>query len=95
MLSAIGFTAGPQYPPCELLPSTFGRGANVSKSTPVMELIVLMALTPSAFARLAARATTRMSVMFGVSFTNTGVRAAASFHPLRNHLCVLGHLPYR
>ncbi len=80
MFSAIGFTAGPQYPPCELLPSTIGRGSKVSRFMPVIELIVLIALSPSAPARLAARATTRMSVMFGVSFTSTGVRAASFTH---------------
>jgi hypothetical protein len=58
---------------------------------PVMELMVLMAERPSAPPRLAARATVRMSVMLGVSFTSTGVRAF-SFDPPGNHLRVLGHL---
>jgi hypothetical protein len=31
MFNAMGLTAGPQYPPWELMPSTLGRGANVSK----------------------------------------------------------------
>jgi hypothetical protein len=80
MFNAMGLTAGPQYPPCELLPSTLGRGVNVSRSIPVMELMVLIAERPSAPARLAARATTRMSVMLGVSLTSTGVRAASFTH---------------
>ena len=47
---------------------------------PVMELMVLMADRPSAPPRRAARATLRMSVMFGVSFTSTGVRATSLTH---------------
>ena len=45
-----------------------------------MELMVLMAESPSAPPRLAARATVRMSVMLGVSFTSTGVRATSFTH---------------
>src|SRR5580704_3544775 len=71
--SAIGFTAGPQYPPCDERPPTFGVGANVSRLTLITELIVLIKLTASAPARSAARATLVMSVTFGVSFTITGV----------------------
>ena len=47
---------------------------------PVIELMVLIADNPSAPPRLAARATARMSVMFGVSFTSTGVRAFSFTH---------------
>ena len=47
---------------------------------PVMELMVLMAESASAPPRRAARATVRMSVMLGVSFTSTGVRATSFTH---------------
>ena len=47
---------------------------------PVMELIVLIAEKPSAPPCFAARATGRMSVMLGVSFTSTGVRATSFTH---------------
>ena len=57
MCSAIGFTAGPQYPPCDELPADIRAAAcNVSRSIPVIELIVLIAESPSARARLAAAA---------------------------------------
>src|ERR1700761_8691698 len=46
----------------------------------VMELMVLMAESASAPARLAARAGMRMSEMLGVSLTITGVRAASLTH---------------
>ena len=45
-----------------------------------MELMVLMAESASAPARLAARAGMRMSEMLGVSLTMTGVRAASFTH---------------
>src|SRR5436309_3128296 len=80
MLSAIGLTAGPQYPPCEERPATFGRGAKVSRSTPVIELIVLINETASAPPFWAARAAQVTSVMLGVSFTITGVFAACFTH---------------
>ncbi len=80
IFNAIGFTAGPQYPPCELFPSTFGRGSRVFRSIPVIELMVLMAERPSAPARFAARAAMRMSVIFGVSPTITGVAALSLTH---------------
>ncbi len=47
---------------------------------PVMELMVLMAESASARPRRAARAAMRMSVMLGVSFTSTGVRATSLTH---------------
>ncbi len=74
MLSAIGLTAGPQYPPCAPLPSIVGCGANRSRSTEVMLLIVLIRLTASAPPRRAASAGLQISVMFGVSFTMQGIR---------------------
>src|SRR5437763_10919175 len=82
IFNAIGFTAGPQYPPCAERPPTLGRGVNVSRSMPVMELMVLMAESASAWPRLAARAAARMSVILGVSFTITGVRATSLTHPV-------------
>src|SRR5260370_16623481 len=69
--SAIGFTAGPQYPPCAENPPTLGRGVNVSRSIPVIELIVLMAERPSARPRLPAPAPLRMPLILGVRFTTT------------------------
>src|SRR5690242_11958399 len=56
MFRAIGLTAGPQYPPWLDLPRTAGRGVNVSRSTPVIELMVLIRETASAPPSLAARA---------------------------------------
>ena len=94
MFSAIGFTAGPQYPPCELFPSTIGLGSNVSRSIPVIELIVLIALSASAPARFAARAGIRISQIFGVSFTITGVRARSFTHSVIRSR-ILRHLPHR
>jgi len=47
-LSAIGFTAGPQYPPWAAIPLTFGYGIIVSISTPITELIVFISETASA-----------------------------------------------
>ena len=52
---------------------------------PVIELMVLMAESASAPPRFAARATVRMSVMFGVSFTSTGVRATSFTHSVIMH----------
>ena len=49
---------------------------------PVMELMVLIAESASAPPRLAARAGMRMSEMFGVSLTITGVRAFSLTHPV-------------
>src|SRR5665811_1111192 len=86
MLSAIGLTAGPQYPPwLDLLPTT-GRGTRLSRSTPVIELIVLMRLTASAPPSFAALAASLMSVMFGVSFTKTGMVADAFAHPVMSQV---------
>src|ERR1035441_9959312 len=76
----MGLTAGPQYPPCEESPPTLGRGVSVSRSMPVMELMVLMAERASAPPERAARAARRMSVILGVSFTITGVRATSLTH---------------
>src|SRR6185503_10526861 len=67
MFSAIGLTAGPQYPPCAALPPTANLGTIVSTLTPMSELIVLMRDTPSAPPSLAARAAKRTSATFGVS----------------------------
>ena len=47
-----------------------------------MELMVLMAESASAPPRLAARAGMRMSEMFGVSLTMTGVRAFSFTQPV-------------
>ena len=54
MWSAIGLTAGPQYPPDVPWPATEGMGLNVSWSTAITLLIVLMSETPSAPPRCAA-----------------------------------------
>src|SRR5260370_41026591 len=56
IFNAIGFTAGPQYPPCAERPPTSGRGVNVSRSTPVIELIVFINDTASAPPFFAPRA---------------------------------------
>ena len=56
MFKAIGLTAGPQYPPCVLFPSTLGSGTNESRSTWVMLLMVLISEIASAPAFRAARA---------------------------------------
>src|ERR1051325_5202734 len=56
MCSAIGLTAGPQYPRGVPLPSTVGVGAMASRSMEVIELRVLISETPSAPPALAARA---------------------------------------
>src|SRR6266568_6407705 len=53
---AIGFTAGPQYPPWLDLPATEGCGSKVERSTPTMELIVLIRDRASAPPLTAARA---------------------------------------
>ena len=84
-------TAGPQYPPCEESPPTLGRGVNVSRSMPVMELMVLMAERASAPPRRAARAARRIS---------RDIRSELHDHrgprhfldPLGNHAGVIGHL---
>src|SRR3954466_14894270 len=50
---AIGFTAGPQYPPKTDLPATYGFGIKVSRSMPVTDCIVLIkerALDPASTA---------------------------------------------
>ncbi|MOA57072.1 hypothetical protein D3C78_1811770 [compost metagenome] len=51
---------------------TMGLATMRSRLTLVIELIVLINDTASAPPRWAARAATRMSVMFGVSLTITG-----------------------
>src|SRR5574341_1411763 len=53
---AIGFTAGPQYPPWLDFPPTVGRGDKLSRSTPTIELIVLIRDRASAPPLTAARA---------------------------------------
>src|SRR5215471_9108941 len=77
MCSAMGLTAGPQYPPWLPRPATAGRGAYVSRSTPTRLLKVLTRETASAPPAWAARAMWAMSVTLGVSFTITGVRATS------------------
>ncbi len=52
----------------------------MSRSMPVMLLIVLIRLTASAPPSMAARAGPRMSATFGVSFTKTGTVAASLAH---------------
>ena len=93
MFSAIGFTAGPQYPPCELLPSTFGRGSKVSRSIPVIELIVLIARKP-----IRVRALGRPRHHADVGDVRRQLhqhrRPRRLLHPLRNHLRVLRHLAH-
>ena len=56
------------------MPSIVGIGAIRSRSTLVIELIVLIRLTASVPPFLAARAGRRISVMFGVSLVITGMR---------------------
>jgi len=56
------------------------QSVNVSRSMPTRLLIVLIRAMPSAFAALAARAGYRMSVMFGVSLTSTGISAFSITH---------------
>ena len=73
MFMAIGFTAGPQYPPCVPLPPIVGAGAIWSRSTEMIELIVLISDTASAPPRFAAAAGWQMSVILGVSLTITGL----------------------
>src|SRR5437879_13556871 len=80
MFSAMGFTAGPQYPPWLDEPPTFGRGTHVSRSTPTRLLMVLMSETASAPAALTVAAMCAMSVTFGVSFTMTGTFATSFTH---------------
>ena len=75
--SAIGFTAGPHMPPCVPLPSTACAIVIASRSSPMIELTVLISETASAPPFLAACAGRRMSVMFGVSLTITGMRVFA------------------
>src|SRR5437870_5484740 len=57
MLSAMGFTAGPQYPPWLPSPRTAGLGAKLSRSMDTIELMVLISEMASAPPALAARAT--------------------------------------
>src|SRR6266480_1243253 len=78
--SAIGFTAGPQYPPWLDLPATDGCGSNVVRSTPTIELMVLISESASAPPLTAARAMYVISVTFGVSFTITGIVATSFTH---------------
>ncbi len=75
--SAMGFTAGPQYPPFVDASPTRGKGTIRSRSTPMRLLIVLMSETPSAPPSRAARAASTMSPVFGVNLTRTGVRATS------------------
>src|SRR6266481_5698284 len=77
MLRAMGFTAGPQYPPWVLKPPTNGSGTRLSRLTCVMLLMVLMREIESAPPFRAARAAYTTSVMFGVSLTITGIVAAS------------------
>src|SRR5258706_2719506 len=42
IFSAMGLTAGPQYPPNVDLPPTLGFGMKVSRSTPLKDWIVLI-----------------------------------------------------
>ena len=73
MFRPIGLTAGPQYPPCEPVPPVLGEIDMESRSMPMIELMVLISDTASAPPFFAARAGSRMSEMFGVSFTMTGI----------------------
>ena len=92
--SAIGFTAGPQYPPCAERPPTSGRGVNVSRSMPVIELIVLMAESASAPPRL-RRARHRPDVGDVRRQLHQHRSARHFLHPLGDHARILGHLPDR
>ena len=63
---------------CEYLDDVFptrGRGTIFSKSTPMIDLIVLISDTAGAPARTTASPGSVISPMFGVSFTMTGVFA--------------------
>src|SRR2546422_9413001 len=64
--SAIGLTAGPQYPPWLDLPATDGCGSNVVRSTPAIALMVLLSDNATAPPLTAAPA------MYGVSGTVGG-----------------------
>src|SRR6267378_3321118 len=77
---AIGLTAGPQYPPWLDFPATEGCGSKVDRSTPTIELIVLMSDSASAPPLTAARAMYVISVTFGVSLTITGIVATSFTH---------------
>src|SRR5699024_10639540 len=77
ILSAIGLTAGPQYPPCDPFPPTCGIVFHLSRSTTAQLLIVLIMLIASAPQSAAASAVVVISVIFGVNFTITGVFAAS------------------
>ena len=87
----MGLTAGPQYPPCEERPPTLGRGVNVSRSMPVMELMVLMAERASARPRRAARAASADVGDVGRELHDH--RGARHFlDPLGDHAGVIGDL---
>ena len=59
-----------------------GEISSVSRSTPVMELSVLMSDRALAPAARAARAGGTISVTFGVSLTITGMRATSVTQPV-------------
>lgn len=79
--SAMGLTALEEYPPGVEYPSTQGSGRRDDRLTPITDAMVLMADTPSHPAASAALAGSRMSVMLGVIFAQTGLVAAPLIHP--------------
>ena len=68
-----------------------GVSSSVSRSTPTMELMVLISESALAPAAAAARAGSTMLVMLGVSFTITGMRRDLR-HPARDLLAIFRHL---
>mmetsp|Transcript_7961 Transcript_7961/g.22018 ORF Transcript_7961/g.22018 Transcript_7961/m.22018 type:complete len:250 (-) Transcript_7961:360-1109(-) len=81
LASAMGRTALYEYPPGVLYPSTQGSGARVSRLTPMMDMMVLIAAMPSMFFSRQTLAGSVMSVMFGVILAHTGTVATSLTHP--------------
>ena len=72
-LSAIGFTAAPEYPDIDDLPSTTGIAVLFSNEMFVIDLIVLIADTAAAPPLSAAAACSSMFLQFGVIFAMNGI----------------------
>ena len=80
LASATGFTAGPEYPPGVVAPSTHGCGLSVSRSTPEIELMVFIAASPRAPPASAALPASAMLVTLGVSLAQKGSLVFAATH---------------
>ncbi len=85
---------GPGITAMAAFASDVGRDLKVSRSTPTIELMVLISERASAPAATAARAGLTMFVMFGVSLTMMGMPRRL-FHPAGDVLAIFGNLPYR